>query len=387
MLTYSVKPRGGVVHALQVADALAARGHDVRLLALSQDGRGFFRPPTVAATLIPSPRRPELRFDDRILRMIDDYADGLRTLLPGAGYDVVHAQDCLSANAALRLRDEGSIDSVVRTVHHVDDFRSPSLIACQDRSIVDPDLVLCVSAPWLAALRRDYGVPAELVSNGVDRDRYAPIAAGHGRAAARLALGARERFVILTIGGIEPRKGSITLLEAFARLRARLAGSQIDPLLLIAGGATLFDYRDELGRFERRRESLRLSDRHVRTLGPQTDDELGALLAAADAFAFPSRTEGFGLAALEALACGLPLVVSDLPVFRTFLDDDAALIAPVGDVESLALALERLATDAGLRERLRRGGERVVAGHGWDRSAVEHERAYRRLGRRLREAA
>ena len=55
------------------------------------------------ATLIASPRRAELEFDDQILAMIDDYADGLRELLPGAGYDVVHAQDCLSANAALRL--------------------------------------------------------------------------------------------------------------------------------------------------------------------------------------------------------------------------------------------------------------------------------------------
>lgn len=386
MLTYSVKPRGGVVHALQVSAALARRGHEPRLVALSRDGEGFFREPAVPVSLIASPRRAQLEFDDQILAMIDDYAEGLRELLPGAGYDVVHAQDCLSANAALRLRDEGAIGPVTRTVHHVDDFRSPSLIACQDRSISDPDAVLCVSEPWVPVLRADFGVTAELVSNGVEFDRYRGVAAGHGRAAARVRLGAGDRFVILTIGGIEPRKGSITLLEAFARLRARVA-SALDPLLLIAGGATLFDYRDELARFTQRREALGLDDRHVRTLGPQSEQELDGLLAAADAFAFPSRQEGFGLAALEALACGLPLVCSDLPVFRTFVrDGDSAVIAPVGDVEALAEALERVATDPTLRERLRRGGEAVARARSWNRSAVEHERAYARARERERVA-
>jgi glycosyltransferase-like protein len=384
MLTYSVKPRGGVVHALHVSEALARRGCEPHLFALSRDGEGFFREPGVPATLIASPRRPELEFDDQILAMIDDYADGLRELLPGAGYDVVHAQDCLSANAALRLRDEGLIGPVTRTVHHVDDFRSPSLIACQDRSITDPDAVLCVSEPWVRALRDDFGVVAALVANGVDFDRYRAVAAGDGRSAARVGLGAGERFVILTIGGIEPRKGSITLLEAFARLRARVAPA-LDPLLVIAGGATLFDYRDELQRFTQRRDALGLDDRQVRTLGPQSERDLDGLLAAADVFAFPSRKEGFGLAALEALACGLPLVCSDLPVFRTFLrDGDSAAMAAVGDVEALAEALELVATDPALRERLRRGGEAVARAHSWDRSAVQHERAYARAPARER---
>jgi glycosyltransferase-like protein len=378
MLTYSVKPRGGVVHALQVSQALARRGHDPQLFALSRAGEGFFRTPTVPVSLIASPRRPELPFDDGILAMIDDYTAGLQEQLPNAGYEVVHAQDCLSANAALRLRDDGLIGSVTRTVHHVDDFRSPSLIACQDRSITDPDAVLCVTEPWVRTLARDFGVTAELVSNGVDAGRYAPVAQGRGRAAARVRLAARDRFVILTIGGIEPRKGSIELLEAFARLRARAPG--LSARLVIAGGATLFDYRDEIDRFHERRAQLGLAAEDVLTLGPQTDAELDGLLAAADAFAFPSRKEGFGLVALEALACGLPLVCSDLPVFGTFLaDGDSALMTPAGDVESLAAALERVATDERLRRRLRRGGAAVVAAHDWDRSALEHERAYARI--------
>ena len=71
-------------------------------------------------------------FDERIEHMMEVYAEGLRPLL--GGYDVIHSQDCLSANAALALRDDGVIDHLIRTVHHVDDFTSPSLVACQDRS-------------------------------------------------------------------------------------------------------------------------------------------------------------------------------------------------------------------------------------------------------------
>ena len=88
-------------------------------------------------------------FDERILAMLQTYTEGLQL----DGFDIVHAQDCLSANAALALRDAGAIDHVLRTVHHVDDFTSPSLIECQDRSILEPDHVVCVSQPWVERLR------------------------------------------------------------------------------------------------------------------------------------------------------------------------------------------------------------------------------------------
>ena len=92
--------------------------------------------------------------------MVAAYREGLRPLLADGGFDIVHAQDCISANAALDLRDEGVIEHVVRTVHHVDEFISPSLIACQDRSILMPDLVLCVSQPWIERLADEFGVEA-----------------------------------------------------------------------------------------------------------------------------------------------------------------------------------------------------------------------------------
>jgi glycosyltransferase-like protein len=369
MLTYSVKPRGGVVHALEVAEALSRRGHQVELMALARRDEALFRPAGVPLRLV---RHVPLDapFDERIQAMMKTYAEGLRTIL--VGYDVIHAQDCLSANAALALRDEGVIDHVIRTVHHVDDFTSPSLIACQDRSIVDPDHLLCVSPPWVERLAYEYGVHADLVRNGVDTRRYRPARDAADRERAREGLA--ERFTVLTVGGIEPRKGSLTLLDGFAALRDLVP--ERDPLLLIAGGTTLFDYRRERDRFDARAAELGI-DPHVRVLGPLEAEAMERLFRAADAFAFPSTKEGFGLAALEALAAELPVVASDLDVLRGFLaDGDSALLTPAGDGAALGRALARIALDPALADRLRAGGRRVVPQYTWDAAAAAHERAY-----------
>lgn len=378
MLTYSVKPRGGVEHALAVAEALAGRGHEVCVSALAQPGEAFFRPTSVeVATRILEHVPTADAFDERILAMVDAYREGLRPLLADGEFDIVHAQDCISANAALDLRDEGVVDHVVRTVHHVDDFISPSLIACQDRSILVPDLVLCVSHPWIERLAEEFGVRAKLVRNGVDCDRFRAPRDATERAADREALGLGERLAVLTVGGIEPRKGSLTLLEGFAQLRSH--APELDPLLLIVGGATLFDYRDEIGRFDARARELGVGE-HVRVVGTVSPAELERHYRAADVFAFPSTKEGFGLVALEALAAGLPVVASEIDVFRTFLaDGESAVLSPPGDGSALGRSLARVARDPALRERLVAGGREVVDAYGWDTAAAAHEDAYRSL--------
>jgi glycosyltransferase-like protein len=374
MLTYSLRPRGGVVHALEVSEALARRGHDVELFALGRPGERFFREPGVPATIVRH-EPPDRPFDERVWAMLAAYRDGLAGPLADGGFDVIHAQDCLSANAAIELRELGIVRHVIRTVHHVDDFSSPSLVECQERSIVQPDAVLCVSEPWRARLAERFGVRPTTVPNGVDRRRFRPARSPAERRRDRDAARLDGRMTVLTVGGIEPRKGSLTLLEAFARLRELVP--EHDPLLLVAGGATLFDYREEVERFRARTAELGIGD-HLRLVGNLPPAELERLYRAADLFAFPSVNEGFGLAALEALAAGLPVVASDLEVFGSFLEHGrTALLTPVGDSEALAGALAQLAREPAARERLRRCARPVVAAHTWDACAAAHERAYR----------
>ncbi len=215
---------------------------------------------------------------------------------------------------------------------------------CQRASIEDVNRRICVSRHWAEVLERDHGVDAEVIPNGVDAARFAGCRLGRAEAGARMGWGARP--AILAIGGIEPRKGSRTLLEAFARARAALGPGA---LLAIAGGETLFDYADYRAAWEgdAARLGLRVhrgpapaAGADVAVLGPVADAEMPTLYRAADAFAFPSEREGFGLVVLEAQAAGLPVVASDLPVLREFLSPgEDCLMVPAGDAAALAEAL------------------------------------------------
>ena len=381
LVTYSTKPRGGVVHALSLAEALDARGHDVELWALSADGAGFFREPRVPTRLVPVDRRPGEDVEPRILRYAATLADGMRDAGPA---DVHHSEDCLSARSLLALRAEGVVPAVVRTIHHVDDFASPVLAECQRASIEDVDHRVCVSRYWAGVLARDHGVEARVIANGVDGGRFAgcPL----DRAGAGRAMGWGGRPTVLAVGGIEPRKGSRTLLAAFARARGRIGPGA---LLAIAGGETLFDYADYRDAWEEDAAAMGLSVHRgatpppgadVAVLGPVPDDDMPALFRAADVFAFPSEREGFGLVVLEAQAAGLPVVASDLPVLREFLSDgEDCVMVPVGDAEALAGALVAAREDGGLRARIVAGGRATAGRFTWDAAAAAHEELYERI--------
>ena len=130
-LTYSTKPRGGVVHTLALSEALAARGHDVEIWTLGRGGdRAFFRDldPRVQVRVVPFVSREDESVGDRIERSIAALAAAFDT-----GADVVHAQDCISANAVL---DAGV--APIRTIHHLDAFTTPRLVSCHERAIHAP---------------------------------------------------------------------------------------------------------------------------------------------------------------------------------------------------------------------------------------------------------
>jgi len=268
----------------------------------------------------------------------------------------------------------GQPGTVIRTVHHVDDFTSPSLIDCQRQAILEPDRLLVVSEHWRSLLRHEYGVTAEVVHNGVDVGRFA--AADHHLAAElRRRAGAADRPLILAVGGIEPRKGSDTLMAALRRLEGR-PGRR--PVLAVVGGHSFQDYREYRDRVLSSLPGLGLRlDDDVVLLGTVPDAELPGWYAAADVLAFPSTKEGWGLAVLEAMSAGLPVVVSDLPVFREYLrPGQDALMVPVDDAAALAAALGTVLDDAALADRLRAAGYQVCARFTWDRCAAEHQRIY-----------
>jgi glycosyltransferase-like protein len=375
LVTYSVKPRGGAVHTVHLAEALHAAGYPVRVIALGDPEAGFFRPIRAPVTIIPAPAAlPTL--EERVFASVAALAEGLRPL--AADYPILHTQDCISARAADQVRDAAGAGRpvVVRTVHHVDDFTSPSLIDCQRRAILEPDRILVVSEHWRNLLRDEYGVAAEVVHNGVDVARFRAADSGLAKELRRRA-GAAGRPLILSVGGIEPRKGSDTLVNAIAALKR--AGRR--PVHAVVGGHSFQDYRayrdrvlDGLAALD-----LRLDD-DVVLLGTVPDAELPAWYAAADVLAFPSTKEGWGLAVLEAMSAGLPVVASDLPVFREYLTEGRdALLVPVDDPAALAAALAAVLDDPGLAVRLRAAALATALRFTWVRSAAEHQAIYARF--------
>ena len=375
LVSYSTKPRGGVVHTLSLAEAMVRREMPVRVVSLGDPDEGFYRPLRAPFTLVPAPAlAPTL--DERVFASIDALEEGLAAITEDV--DILHTQDCISARAAARVRDAGAAVRVVRTVHHVDDFTTAALVECQRKAILEPDQLVVVSEDWRSRLAADHGVEATVIHNGVDAGRFPPIDAARRRAVRREA-GVDERFVFLAVGGIEPRKGSVFLLEALAALAGRLDPA---PALVVVGGHSFQDYTQYREDALAMLPGLGLQLGHdVILAGTVTDDRLHELYRSADALVFPSVKEGWGLAVLEAMTADLPVVASDIPVLREYLvDHENALLTRAGDVDSLAAGMHEVIRDADLRATLTAGGRTLVPAYSWERAATEHEQLYAGLG-------
>ena len=144
------------------------------------------------------------------------------------------------------------------------------------------------------------------------------------------------------------------------------------------GGHSFQDYRAYSDRVVAMLPGLGLTlGSDVVQLGTVPEAEMPAWYAAADVLAFPSTKEGWGLAVLEAMSAGLPVVVSDLPVFLEYLQPGRdALVVPVGDAAALSGALAAVLDDPGLAADLKAAGLAVSCRFTWARSASEHQAMY-----------
>jgi glycogen synthase len=336
LLTHSVNPRGGVVHTLELGRALHELGHDVTVFAPARTGERMFRasPCRVVLARVEGERQGTVR-------MVEQRIGALKRALVDedvSSFDVLHAQDSIGGNALAELKEEGAIRGFVRTVHHLDHFDDAQLGHWQRRAWQDADQVLCVSDAWTRTMRETYGVVAQTVANGIDRTRYGACADGD-------ANGLRERLgigvgpVVLSVGGIEERKNTSMLLEAFASLRARRPAAQ----LVLAGGASLFDHDAYTRRFRARAAELELDvsgkGTPVIVTGALPDDSMPALFHLADVVSMISLREGFGLVVFEALASERPVVVSCIAPFTEYLDDRTCVFTDPNDTMSIAAAL------------------------------------------------
>lgn len=369
LFTYSTRPRGSVVHAASLAEALTELGHDVTLYALAKHGDRFYRPIRAELRLIAAGAAPA-ETDRLIAQRIGEFVSGLRALAPR--HDVCHAEDCLAANALL----EFGASPIVRTVHHVEHFESQYLLECQRKSIERADLVLSVSAATRRDVNDEYELDAPSVPNGVDVERFAvPRATEMARLRAEFAV-PDDAVVVLSVGGVEPRKNSVRALEAFGRV-AQVRG---DVHWFVAGGASIWDHDPYRAIFAERLASMPDTvRRRVHLLGLVAEETLTALYQLSDVLLFPSTHEGWGLAAMEALAARTAIIVPRGEPFIEYVDDASAAFVDATSIDSIAAALAALVADPSRRAALADGGRRRVEAFTWRRSALEHLAHYSAL--------
>jgi glycosyltransferase-like protein len=380
LLTYSTKPRGGVAHTLCLAESLQELGRDVHVYALAM-GKDFFRQVQVPYTLIPCPDTDYESMDEKVKSYIDVYTRYLGSV--ANEYDIFHAEDCISANALLNLRNAGLIDQYVRTVHHIDDFTSKSLIECQLKSIVEPDHIVAVSKLWERELKETYSLSPIVINNGVSSKYTGILSTADTKKEAKKSFNIGGDKAILSIGGIEPRKNAITTLKAFNIARAELNEKGHKLVWLIGGGETLFDYRDYREEFFSQVQELGLElDNDVYVLGSVPEKKMHDLYNSADVFVFPSVKEGWGLVVLEAMAAGVPVIASGIEPMTEYLRDreNALLISPM-DFESLAHGITEVIENAELRSGLMENGAKTAGMYSWESAAQKHVAFYNEICR------
>lgn len=182
----------------------------------------------------------------------------------------------------------------------------------------------------------------------------------------RQRLGVDDEF-ILFVGTLEPRKNIATLIDAFQEL---LRATSLSPQLVIAGPEGWL-IEEMFGSSERRALKKR-----VLFTGYLSDDDLRALYSSCRVFVYPSIYEGFGLPPLEAMACGAPVITSDIPVIKETVGAAARLIAPT-DVRALTANLLELLTDANARASYSAAGLDRAAEFSWERTAQMTREVYR----------
>jgi glycosyltransferase involved in cell wall biosynthesis len=232
--------------------------------------------------------------------------------------------------------------------------------------------LVCVSETTAERLRASCPVRAPIVvaPHGVDHARFTPIEPSPG--ADRTVLGQVgvpvDRPLVVFIGTLEPRKGVAPLVAAFDRVAATHASA-----MLVLGGQLGWGMEET----ERALAGARHGDRIVRT-GYLPDAAVPALLRQSTVVAYPALEEGFGLPALEALACGAPLITTEGTAMAEMAQGAARLVAP-GDAGQLAEALDA-ALDGGRGTSEAQGrqahGIEVAAARTWEASAVRHLDAY-----------
>jgi D-inositol-3-phosphate glycosyltransferase len=300
----------------------------------------------------------------------------------GARIDAIHANYWLSGLAGHSLKHDLGVPLLV-TFHTLDRVKadaSPEELSAAEparRSVAEAEIVGCADAVLASCsveaeqLVELYGAdPARIaiVAPGVDHAFFSPGDQAQARRA--VGLGAGEA-VVLFAGRIQPLKGLTVAVDALAQVRVSSGPDRLrSASLVVLGGPSGPHGLEELAAVQRRVARHGLA-RAVRTLPPQRHEMLSSYYRAVDACVVPSHSESFGLVALEAAACGIPVVAAAVGGLTTLVDDGRTGFLVEGrDPADFARPLTALLSDRGLAARLGRAGAARAGAYTWAAAAA-----------------
>ncbi len=333
---------------------------------------------------------------DRLFPYLPEFVDAFQKFQTqeGINYPLVHTHYWMSAWIGLELRKLSNIQ-VIHNYHSLGAVKyqavdRPTIAQTRmdvERQILEEANCIVATSPQeqeqLRSLVSKKGY-VEVIPCGTDISNFRVLS----KPEARVKLGFNlEDQVILYVGRFDPRKGIETLVRAFAQLKHQAAGQVTDqapekPLHLVIVGGSEPGQSDSLerSRIEKIVDELGITDRTI-FAGRIGHDALPAYYTAADVCVIPSHYEPFGLVAIEAMACGTPVVASDVGGLKfTVVPEETGLLVPPQNEAAFAEAIDRILTDAVWACKLRRqAASRVQENFSWTGVAIQLSDLYRRL--------
>jgi D-inositol-3-phosphate glycosyltransferase len=388
---------GQNVYVRQVGEALAKLGWQVDMFTRKSspyDATIVQHAPhcrTIRLTAGPEAYIPR----DELFQYMPEFVDALQKFQQkeGTSYPLAHTNYWMSGWVGMELQRRQNIQ-LIHTYHSLGAVKYQSVsdipAIAQTRLAVEKQILEqahCVVATSpqelddLETLVSRIG-KIDIIPCGTDVSTFRPISKADARQ--QLGISAKEK-VVLYVGRFDQRKGIETLVRATGELRAQLEqGEEIDPQhlkLLIVGGS---DPQEADGAERRRIESIVSElDLSANTdfVGMVGHDRLALYYTAADVCVIPSHYEPFGLVAIEAMACGTPVVASDVGGLKfTVISEETGLLVPPQDASKFAHAIGRILTDEVWARKIRRqASTRVQENFSWTGVAAQLSDLYRRL--------
>jgi D-inositol-3-phosphate glycosyltransferase len=326
---------------------------------------------------------------------LPQFVDGINEFASNKGisYDLIHSHYWMSGMAAIELKKGWGVP-IVNMFHTLGLMKnrvaqSPKEIEGEYR-IDGERLVMQAADKIIAATQAEYAQLLWLyqvdenkiiiIPPGVDIRRFYPIPADE----AKEYIGIPPcRCMLLFVGRIEPLKGLDVLIEAIRQMRQNEAFQENPFCLAVIGGEPAENSEEddnmEMSRLKELTDQAGLSDL-VTFLGKKSQDSLPYYYSAAEAVVVPSQYESFGMVALEAMACGVPVVASQVGGLAYLVQDGiTGYTVPVDEPAELARRLTALLVDSDLRHRMGQQAVRLAQDYAWDKIATRLLSVYQEL--------